>query len=258
MFATLTTNAKPVAAPAALDNAIVLAYVGPNPHAKTVLLGIHAQYDDVVTAFKTITLKTGPGTPSGLLDAVTLAIGSTDTRVSTTAFHYACAGKGCHKVAVAAGTVLEAGTVPADTWGLWRGSIAADGTITFTAAADNTTGYASEALAIAVLPATPSGETDLGYLTVLTASGQAFIPGTDALQGGASGNPSSDTNYYAATALTLTTVGFPVRWDFTNGAFFGPLPGLFVSEHDQAVVVELEASGDGGIAGELVLWVAAP
>ncbi len=56
--------------------------------------------------------------------------------------------------------------------------------------------YASEALAIAALPALPAGNTPLGYVTVLTNSGNTWTAGTDALQGGTGGNVSADTNYY--------------------------------------------------------------
>lgn len=128
-------------------------------------------------------------------DTVALSIGS-NTAVASTAFHYAINGTGYSKAAVSAGTALAAGTVTADKWGIWLFSINAAGTITCTAGAGNVAGYADEATAIAALPATPASEYAMGYVTVLTASGQAFIPGTDALQGGTGGNPATTTNYY--------------------------------------------------------------
>ena len=106
------------------------------------------------------------------------------------------------KAAVAAGTTIGAQTVTLDKWALYRLSINAAGTITVTPAADNVAGYANEAAAIAALPVLPALGTDMGYLTILTASGLAWIAGTDALAGGTTGNEAQTTNYYPATTVT--------------------------------------------------------
>ena len=111
------------------------------------------------------------------------------------------------KAAVAAGTAIGAQTVPLDKWALYRLSINAAGTITVTPAAANaTTGYANEAAAIAALPALPALGTDMGYITVLTAVGLAWIAGTDALAGGTTGNEALTTNYYPASTVTVGLV----------------------------------------------------
>jgi hypothetical protein len=81
----------------------------------------------------------------------------------------------------------------ADTWGACLLTLTAAGATELTWAASD---YASEALAIAALPDCPTGSTPCGYATVLTASGQTWTAGTDALQTGTGGNPSDDTNYY--------------------------------------------------------------
>jgi hypothetical protein len=187
---------------------------------------------------------------------VTLAKGSTDTKVSSTIFQYAINETMYVKAADAVGITPATGTVPANKWGLWLHSVDSAGTVTSTAAAGNTTGYASEALAIAALPATPTGEVSMGYYTVLTAVGQAFIPGTDALQGGASGNPSSDTNYYstAVAAAPSTAMSHALAWDFTNGPLVIPLPGVIGSERGYAVSAILPASGTGGTTGQIILY----
>lgn len=135
-----------------------------------------------------------------LLTSTTLSRGSTDLAVATTQFEFSVDGVTEAKAAVTAGTALAVGTIPQDKWGLYLFSIAAGGTITSTAAAANfTTGYASEAAAIAALPATPAGEVSMGYATVLTGVGATFVGGTDALQGGTGGTPSSDTNYVSTS-----------------------------------------------------------
>lgn len=128
-----------------------------------------------------------------------LAIGSTDTQVATGLIYYAIATVLYSKAAVAAGSALGAGTIPADTWGTYSVEIGANGTIDIVAAAANfTTGYASEALARAALPATQAAHVFLGEVTILTASAQPFVGGTDSLEGGAAGNVATTTNYYQA------------------------------------------------------------
>jgi len=82
----------------------------------------------------------------------------------------------------------------------------AAGTTTFTSAANNyTTGYATEALAIAALPAQTADKVRIGYITVLTEVGSPFVFGTDAFEGGAAGNPASVTNYYNTAGTADTT-----------------------------------------------------
>ncbi len=135
---------------------------------------------------------------TGLISAPGLVIGSTDDRIANVAFYYHVSGVAYVGAAVAAGTVIPAETVTADKWALYRLSDSIADSITVTPAAGNVAGYATEALAIAAIPATPAGEVDMGYFTVLTASGLAWVADTDALEGGAAGNPASETNYYDA------------------------------------------------------------
>ena len=69
---------------------------------------------------------------------------------------------------------------------------------------DGTTGHvnwgaeaSTEALAKANLAdVTAGGDVTCGYVTVQAASGQDWVAGTDALQGGSGGQVSQDTNYY--------------------------------------------------------------
>jgi hypothetical protein len=119
-------------------------------------------------------------------------------------FHYAPGGNAAaiSKAAVAAGTAIPAQTVTIDKWALYRLTLTAAGTITVTPAAGNAAGYATEALAIAALPAMPVSSSDMGYITLKTATGTTFVAGTDSLAGGASGNVASITNYYPAGLAT--------------------------------------------------------
>jgi hypothetical protein len=258
MLPTIVLNSKVVSCPAAVDDDIAIACVPANAHAVTRVLGLQASYSAAVAAVKTITMKQAEAIADSALQNVALARGTTDTSVASAAFHYVIGGVTYRKAAVAAGTALAAGTIPADKWGIYRFSIDSAGTITCTAGASNfSPGYDTEAAAIADLPALPANEADMGYLTVLTDSGNSFIGNTDALEGGAAGNPSDDTNYYSVSP-TWTTIGAAIAWDFNNGPFIGPLPGIVNTPHGYTFIVELAASGTGGTSGTVVAWIVAP
>ena len=136
----------------------------------------------------------GPAAPVGV---TLLSRGTTDTRVASLAFGYLINGTAYTKAAVAAGTAFSAQTIPLAKWGSYRMSVNTAGTLTLTAAPDNTTGYATEAAAIDDVPAVPLNEWNVGYLTVQAQSGNNWIAATDALQGGTTGNEAQTTNYYA-------------------------------------------------------------
>jgi hypothetical protein len=137
---------------------------------------------------------------TGLTSSPTLAIGGTTTAVASAAFTYNIAGSSYNKGAVAAGTALAAGTVPQNTWGLYLFSINAAGTIAVTAAAGNGTGYSTEALAIAAMPATPANSVAMGYVTVMNTASGGFVAGTTALSAG-----TVTANYYNS-ALSASVI----------------------------------------------------
>lgn len=88
------------------------------------------------------------------------------------------------------------GTIPASKWGLIAIERIANATTSFVSAAANyTTGYDTEALAIAAMPARSANKAVTGYITIL-ASASMWVAGTDALAGGTGGNPATTTNYY--------------------------------------------------------------
>lgn len=99
-----------------------------------------------------------------------------------------------------------------------------------------------------LLNATPkqSSAADNALATVTVAAQQAmrhFILGVEA-------------DYSAAVALfrTITvkrgtTTLFQWRWDFSKGPFSKNLPVPFHGDYNEAVSVELQASGTGGITG---------
>lgn len=152
-------------------------------------------------------------------NSVQLSRGSgNDRQIANTAGRFILNGTGTGYTATE--TALPAGTIPANQWGIYRVTVSNLNVKTVTAGAANyTTGYASEAAAIAALPNVPANQYDLGYFTVLTAVGNPFIAGTDALQGGATGNPSSDTNYYAGSpASPWLAFGQPVI--YAGSVFF--------------------------------------
>lgn len=59
-----------------------------------------------------------------------------------------------------------------------------------------TTGYVTEAEAIANLPDVPSGECAIGYVTIQANAADTFLAGTDGLNDGSGGNKAQGTNYY--------------------------------------------------------------
>lgn len=97
------------------------------------------------------------------------------------------------------------GTIPTAKWGLIAVERIANGTTSFVSAADNYgTGYATEAAAIAALPAQSADKAVVGYLTILAAS-PGWVAGTDALAGGTGGTPATTTNYYSTPGAADTT-----------------------------------------------------
>lgn len=103
-------------------------------------------------------------------------------------------------------------TFPTTTWGIFLVSVVAAGTQTATWATNSSAGYASEALAIAALPAAPALSAPTGYVTVKAHATGQFLAGTDALKTGTGGDVAAETNYYnladpqstiGTTALTL-------------------------------------------------------
>lgn len=179
---------------------------------------IYIEVNGVIHSISASTAITMPGSPAAGTDYAIWA--KTDGTLEATSdfvtppatnarkiggFHYAPGGNASQlsKTAVAAGTAIGAQTVTADKWALYLLSVNAAGTITVTPAAGNVAGYASEALAIAAMPTMPASSALMGYITVKTMVGTAWIAGTDALAGGTSGNPASTTNYYPSTGSAL-------------------------------------------------------
>ena len=128
-------------------------------------------------------------------DTITPSLGTTTT-VAFSAGTITIAGVPS-AITASTGTAFGAlGTIPASTWGLICADMVANGTVTFTSAAANyTTGYATEALALAAMPAYIANNARVFYITVL-ASASTWRAGTDALTGGTGGNPATTTNYY--------------------------------------------------------------
>ena len=139
---------------------------------------------------------------AALKTATELDIGTTDTQIASTAFQYVIDGVSYAKAAVAAGTAFTATThdIAQDKWSSYLLSINTSGTLAIAKAASD---YDDEAGAVAAVADTPANEVRRGYLTVKTASGQVFDATTDALEGGSSGNPASETNYYPDAVVAV-------------------------------------------------------
>lgn len=145
----------------------------------------------------------GVGPNSG---TVPLKIASSDVTVGTAAMVFTILGVPVVKAVADAGTALGSlGTIPASTWGLIAIDVIAAGTVTYVSAAANyTTGYATEALAIAANPVRTTAKARVGHITI-KASASTFVVGTDALAGGSSGNPATTTNYYPVAGVCAPT-----------------------------------------------------
>lgn len=163
-----------------------------------------------------------------------LGRGSTDTAIANGAFKFAVNGIAEAKAAVTTGTAIGAQTVPASLWASYALDIAAGGGITVSPAALNTTGYATEALAIAAVPSRVTAKARMGYITVL-ASASTWIAATDALAGGSTGNPATTTNYYpfdgifCATGLALGPNGIVTASPSSTGvAWSGGRSGVVI------------------------------
>lgn len=152
------------------------------------------------------TSRSSLGGQDGILKATTLSRStSNDRRFTYTEFEALILGRTKFVPWDGTDTPFPAGTIPADQWGVWRISVPSTfvdvtsnygASIVVTAGAANyTTGYASEALAIAALPAVPANSVSLGYITLKTKAGLPWIATTDALAGGTTNNEASETNY---------------------------------------------------------------
>lgn len=95
------------------------------------------------------------------------------------------------------------GTIKALLWGLFTIERVAAGTTTFVGASGNSTGFATEALAIAAMPAITASKARVAYVT-LVAGASDWTPGTDGLAGGSGGTVATTTNYYGVYGTSDT------------------------------------------------------
>lgn len=141
-----------------------------------------------------------------VLTTATLSIGTTVT-IAATASTITINGVPALVAALTAQAFGSLGTIPTAKWGVIAMERIAAGTATFTSGAANyTTGYNTEPLAIAALPAQSADKVRVGYVTILAAS-PGWVAGTDALAGGSGGTPATTTNYYSTVSVMDTT-----RW----------------------------------------------
>lgn len=119
-----------------------------------------------------------PTVKNGVLTTPGCAMGSTKDQVANIAFNFGIAGIGYSKAATAAGTAPTATTIPQNKWGLFGFEIGADGTIDKKDAANNAAGYASEALALAALPAASADHVLFMYVTVMCTEAAGFVGAT--------------------------------------------------------------------------------
>lgn len=139
---------------------------------------------------------------TGVLSSPGCSMGSTKDQVANVLFNFEIAGASYAKAATAAGTAPTATTIPQNKWGLFGFEIGADGTIDLLDAADNATGYASEALALAAIPTASASHVLFMYVTVMCTEAAGFIGATTNFD--ATG---VTANFYNATLKHLATSG---------------------------------------------------
>lgn len=145
---------------------------------------------------------------TGNITVATPAIGTTVT-VAIATTNIQIAGIPVLVAALTAQGLGALGTIPNAKWGIITMERVAAGTCTFVSGAANySTGYDSEALALAAIPAITAAKVRVGYFTVQAAAVAAgWIAATDALAGGTGGtNPAQTTNYYPGVSLFDTTL----------------------------------------------------
>lgn len=105
-------------------------------------------------------------TGAHVITKTNLAIGSTSVDVAYDAFDCTVSGVQYSFPADPSGAAPGTDTIQRETWGCVAIEIDASGTTSSVSAPKNEAGYATEALAIADLPATTSDKCRLGYVTV--------------------------------------------------------------------------------------------
>ena len=138
---------------------------------------------------------------AGCITTSTPTIGTTVT-IATPASYIQIGGVIGSVAAETAKAFGSLGTIPTGTWGLIAIERIANATTSFVSAAANyTTGYATEALALAAMPARTANKACTGYITIYAGHASGWVAGTDALQGGTGGNPATTTNYYGVYGI---------------------------------------------------------
>ena len=150
------------------------------------------QVNNLIADFAAATLV---AVNDGVISGCTLSTGTTNT-LATAAGVITIAGTPAAYSALTAQAFGALGTIPALKWGIIGVDAVAAGTTTFVSGAANyTTGYATEALAIAAFPAKTSAKARLGFVTI-QASASTWVAGTDGLKLGSGGNVAAATSFY--------------------------------------------------------------
>lgn len=166
---------------------------------QTAVNGLRTYLADGMLAIGTITVSGGD---------------ATKFKTTTTAI-YTIAGAAYSKAATdtlaftTAGTINTAGAAGTAHWGAWLVQISSAGTITTKAVGGGTTDqdYATEALAIAALPAVTAANCAIGYITVQGLASVAWAATTSNLTvGGGAGNCTARTFYDLPAAKSLPAV----------------------------------------------------
>lgn len=128
----------------------------------------------------------------GFITAPTLVIGTVSAAaVKNSAFKYQISGWTYTKAS--AETALSGPTVPQNKYGAWMLEIGSAGAITITAASDNSTGYATAALAVNGIASGSGTKIIMGYVTAINTDA-GFIPGTTLLSAGTVTDTYTDGN----------------------------------------------------------------
>jgi len=158
----------------------------------------HGTFRTVVADLKTLLNNIRTWSQGQVFGNPSFAINTNFDVANALAFDYSNQG---YIATVDAANVWDTGTAATIATARWAtGLLSVDGhgpdeTCTVTWETADGAGYATEAEATAALASLPDKDTAVGYISVL-AGGATWTAGTDALEGGAGGTASTDTNYY--------------------------------------------------------------
>lgn len=209
-----------------------------------------------------VSIKLVVAPQTGLLKGTTLAIDAVPekfkTMTDTAVFLVSKAVKTkapATAIAFSAADTINNGAAAGLYWGAWRVQVNAAGTVsTVSVSADQA--YATEAAAIAALPAADADKVSLGYITVKTKT--SAVKWTATIDDLTAGSDCTAANFYSDTAREcLTGAIAAVAATDVDGTVGATLANV-IAEDDEMIAILATTDGTGQLTdGRLNLWTRA-